>query len=78
MAGNDPNGTTTEAAVSATGLLRYICLEDGALLNAEIISLGYGFAYTKYPFARMEEFRALERKARELHKGLWAEPSQQP
>jgi len=54
-------------------LLRYVYLEDGTLLNAEIIRQGYGFAYTKYPFGRMNEFRRLERKAREKGRGLWAE-----
>ncbi len=54
-------------------LLRYVYLPNGKLLNAEIIRQGYGFAYTKYPFSRMAEFRKLERKARGKGKGLWAE-----
>lgn len=53
-------------------LLRYAYLPDGKLLNAEIVSQGYGFAYVKYPFDRMEEFRRLEREAREAGRGLWA------
>jgi micrococcal nuclease len=52
--------------------LAYVYLEDGRLLNAEIIRQGYGFALTKFPFSRMEEFRKLEREARELGRGLWA------
>jgi len=52
-------------------LLRYVYLEDGRLLNAEIIAEGYGFAYVKFPFKRMEEFRGLEREAREMGRGLW-------
>lgn len=52
-------------------LLRYVFLPDGKLLNAEIISQGYGHAYTRFPFSRMEEFRALERQAREANRGLW-------
>ena len=52
--------------------LAYVFLEDGTLLNAEIIKHGYGFAYTRFPFARMEEFRRLEREAREQGRGLWA------
>jgi micrococcal nuclease len=52
--------------------LAYVFLEDGTLLNAEIIQQGYGFAYTRFPFARMEEFRRLEREAREQRRGLWA------
>jgi len=31
------------------------------LLSAEIIKQGYGFPYTRFPFARMEEFRHVER-----------------
>ena len=54
-------------------LLRYVYLEDGTLLNAEIIVQGYGFAYTKYPFSRMKEFRKLEKRARQEGRGLWAE-----
>jgi micrococcal nuclease len=52
-------------------LLRYVFLEDGTLVNAEIIRQGFGHAYVKYPFGRMEEFRDLERRARERGVGLW-------
>jgi micrococcal nuclease len=53
--------------------LAYVFLEDGTLLNAEIIKQGYGHAYTQFPFSRMEEFRRLEREAREQGRGLWAQ-----
>ena len=53
-------------------LLRYVYLPDGTCLNEEIIRQGYGFAYVKYPFSRMEEYRALEREAREAGQGLWS------
>lgn len=53
--------------------LAYIYLTDGRLVNAEIIKEGYGFAYTKFPFKYLEEFRQYEREAREKGKGLWAE-----
>ena len=53
-------------------LLRYVYLPDGTLLNAEIIRQGYGHAYVRYPFSRMEEFRTYERQAREKGLGLWA------
>ena len=49
-------------------LLAYVFRRsDHLLVNKEIIRQGYGHAYTKYPFepARMEEFRAAEREARE-------------
>ncbi len=52
-------------------LLAYVFLEDGRLLNAEIIKEGFGFAYLKYPFQRMEEFKVYEEKARRGEKGLW-------
>ncbi len=52
--------------------LAYIYLPDGTLLNEEIIRQGYGFAYTRFPHRRMEEFVKLERDAREHERGLWA------
>jgi micrococcal nuclease len=52
-------------------LLAYVYLLDGTFLNAEIIKQGYGFAYTRFPFKHMEEFRRYEREARENRKGLW-------
>jgi endonuclease YncB( thermonuclease family) len=47
-------------------------LDDGTLLNAEIMKQGYGFALSRYPFAKMDEFRRLEREARNQERGLWA------
>jgi micrococcal nuclease len=52
--------------------LAYVFLKDGTLLNAEIIKQGYGVAYTRFPFARLDEFRRFEREAREQRRGLWA------
>ncbi len=52
-------------------LLAYVYLIDGTFLNAEIIKQGYGFAYTKYPFKYLEEFRRYEKEARENRRGLW-------
>jgi len=53
--------------------LAYVFLEDGTFLNAEIIKQGYGFAYTRFPFKYMDEFRQYEREAREKNRGLWSE-----
>jgi micrococcal nuclease len=53
--------------------LAYAYLQGGAFVNAEIIKQGYGFAYTKYPFKYMDEFRAYEKAARENNLGLWAQ-----
>ena len=52
-------------------LLRYVYLEDGTFVNAEFIKQGYGHAYTRFPFKFLEEFRQLERQAREAGRGLW-------
>jgi len=52
-------------------LLAYVYLIDGTFLNAEIVKQGYGFAYTKYPFKYLDEFRRYEREARENRRGLW-------
>ena len=51
-------------------LLRYVYLPDGTLVNAEIIKQGYGFAYTFFPFSKLDEFRSYEKTARENNKGL--------
>jgi len=51
--------------------LAYVYLLDGTFLNAEIIKQGYGFAYTRFPFKYIEEFRRYERDARENRRGLW-------
>ena len=51
--------------------LAYVYLKDGTFLNAEIVKQGFGFAYTRFPFRYMEEFRKYEREARETGRGLW-------
>jgi micrococcal nuclease len=52
--------------------LAYLYVEPGGLfVNREIIAKGFGHAYTTYPFAHMEDFRAAERSAREKGLGLW-------
>jgi micrococcal nuclease len=54
-------------------LLAYIYTADGRCFNAVLIREGYGFAYTRYPFQFMEEFRALEQQARAEKRGLWGD-----
>jgi micrococcal nuclease len=53
-------------------LLRYVYLPDGTLYNAELVREGYAFAYTVFPLVKLDDFRALERDAREHNRGLWA------
>jgi micrococcal nuclease len=58
-------------------LLRYVFLEDGTFVNAELVRLGYASAVTYPPdVRRQEELLAMERDAREAERGLWgAQPS---
>ncbi len=58
--------------------LAYVFLEDGLFLNAEIIKQGYGFAYTRFPFKYLDEFRKLEREAREQRRGLYGLSTESP
>ena len=51
--------------------LAYVYLEDGTLLNAEIVKQGYGHAYTRFPFKYLERFREYEKDANEHQRGLW-------
>lgn len=60
-------------------LLRYVWvyqrvggrIVNGFFVNAELIKQGYAFAYTRYPFQYLEDFRRYERHARENNIGLW-------
>jgi micrococcal nuclease len=52
-------------------LLRYVYLPDGTLVNGEIIKRGYGFAYTSFPFSKLEQFRQYQVEAQQAQRGLW-------
>ncbi|MDR2257871.1 MAG: thermonuclease family protein [Treponema sp.] len=54
-------------------LLAYIYTPDGRCFNAALVGEGYGYAYTRFSFHFMDEFRALEQEARREHRGLWGE-----
>lgn len=53
-------------------LLRYVYLQNGTLVNYEIIAEGYGFAYTGFPFTKSEEFKRAQEAAQQQRKGLWS------
>jgi micrococcal nuclease len=53
-------------------ILAYVYLEDGTMLNRELIRQGYAHAYTRFPFRHLVEFRELERTARVESRGLWS------
>jgi micrococcal nuclease len=54
-------------------LLRYVYLEDGTCINAKIIADGYAQVYDKFPISKLDEFRKLQREARENRRGLWGD-----
>jgi len=52
-------------------LLRYAYLPDGRLVQHELIANGYGFAYTQFPFTKVDDFVQAEKQADAAKKGLW-------
>ena len=52
-------------------LLRYVYLEDGTCVNAKIIKDGYATVYDKFEITKLDEFRKLQKEARENNRGLW-------
>jgi len=52
--------------------LAYAYLDDGTMLNRELIRQGYAHAYTRFQFRYLVEFRELERQARSQTVGLWS------
>jgi hypothetical protein len=54
-------------------VLGYVYLEDGTLMQEELIKNGYAIAYTKYPFdeGRKALFLAWEQEAKTRGIGLW-------
>lgn len=51
--------------------LAYAYLDDGTMLNRELVRQGYAHAYTRFPFRYLGEFRELERQARNQPAGMW-------
>lgn len=52
-------------------LLRYVYLPDGTLINRQLISDGYAFAYVIFPYTKMDDFKAAQADARAHNRGLW-------
>jgi len=78
----EPGNAVTKHRDKYGRLLAYVFIkqENGTWfdLNAQLVAQGYGHAYTRFPFSRMEEFRKLEREAREAGRGLWGTSGEQP
>jgi len=57
-------------------VLAYVWVDSGreaTCLNAELIAGGYGYCDPGFAHHRMDEYRTLQRQARESRAGLWAE-----
>lgn len=65
---SDPTNTNRDRY---NRLLRYVYLPNNQLVNAEIIKQGYGFAYTSFPFEKLNEFKQYQKQAEENNLGLW-------
>jgi endonuclease YncB( thermonuclease family) len=48
-------------------------MEDGTFVNAKILEDGYANVFYSKQISKMDEFKRLERNARENKKGLWGE-----
>lgn len=54
-------------------LLRYVYLEDGRLVNAELVKFGYAMSIAYPPDIKFQEiFDVLQREAQENGSGMWA------
>ena len=51
-------------------LLRYVYLDE-ELVNESIIRDGYGFAYTLFPFQKIDDFKLAQEHAATNNLGLW-------
>jgi micrococcal nuclease len=61
-------------------LLAHIKLEDGSILNEELLSNGLAYADTRFPHSFKKEYIMLEKKAQKEKRGLWknVRPEQMP
>ncbi len=50
----------------------YVYLDDDTLVNAEMLRSGNARVDTSRPFAQLDEFKELEREARDARVGVWA------
>jgi micrococcal nuclease len=56
-------------------ILAHVWLEDGALLERELLSLGYAKVYRRQRFSHKHEFLRLQSQARKAGLGLWGKNS---
>lgn len=56
-------------------LLAYVKLDDGRVLNAELIAAGFGYADLRFDHSRYDEYASLQEAAIESGAGLWGDVS---
>lgn len=73
-------GTSKKTRGTYGRLLAYIELEDGEILNSELIINGFGYADTRFAHDFYDEYISLQKDARAKKSGLWKEvtPEQFP
>lgn len=52
--------------------LAYVYLEDGRMVNEELIKRGYAYVMRRFPFEKKEEFLKLQKRAQDEQRGLWS------
>ena len=52
-------------------LLRFVYLDNGTFVNAEMVKQGYAFSYKQFPHPYLNQFNSYEKSAREQNIGLW-------
>lgn len=58
--------------------LGYLLREDGSCVNEELLRAGWAFVFTRFPFARIDAFRAAEEEAQRNGSGLWGRALKAP
>ena len=53
--------------------LAYVITDDGRNFCRELVRLGYGRVYDRFPFRYLEDFRKAEKEARALELGIWSD-----
>lgn len=51
-------------------LLRYVYVESN-LINAELLTKGYAYTYTRSPIEKLDRFLGYEKNAKKYQKGIW-------
>jgi endonuclease YncB( thermonuclease family) len=52
--------------------LAYVYLENGQMVNEELLKRGYAYVLRRFPFKRKGEFLILQEEARKENRGLWS------